>query len=110
MKVESVKLAFVYGNVTFIIVAGFYVLYQVATRPDIPQTDNLTSFAALIGGLLGICVQFLTGSEIAKRADVAANTAFQAGAGSQPTVTTSSGPPPTTTITPPLPPEPPPTT
>jgi hypothetical protein len=97
MKVETIKLAAVYLNITFIVVAGFFVLYQLATRPGVDQSVGA---ASIFAGFVGMAIQFLTGSEIAKRAEVAANTAFQAGAGSQPTVTATAGPPATVTTTP----------
>lgn len=97
MKADTVKLVMVYLNITFIVVAGFFVLYQLATRPGINQDLGA---ASIFAGFVGMAIQFLTGSEIAKRAEVAANTAFQAGAGSQPQVTASAGPPATVTTTP----------
>lgn len=106
MKADTVKMVAVYANVTFIIVAGFFVLYQLATRSDLdPAQAQALGAASIFSGFVGMAIQFLTGSEIAKRAEVAANTAFTTGAGTALTVpgstttTTSEGPPATSTTT-----------
>jgi hypothetical protein len=104
VKIDTLKVVFVYANITFIVIAGFFVIYQLATKPGV---DPSVGAASIFAGFVGMAIQFLTGSEIAKRADVAANNAFVTGAGTAPTVTATVGPPATVTSTPPeTPPEP----
>jgi hypothetical protein len=109
MKADNVKQFFVYANITFVVVAGFYVLYQLATRQDLPANAGVpTGMAAIFSGFVGACIQFLTGSEIATRANRSATTAFQAGStASTPTVTAQGPTSMTVGPTPPTPPAPP---
>lgn len=100
MKTETIKLVFTYSIVGFVVIYGMVTIAN-ATLHEVPSTANVTGAIAVLGGFVGVGLQFLTGSEIAKRAEVAANTAFATGAGTQPTVTTTAGPPATTTVTPP---------
>jgi hypothetical protein len=102
MKADQLKLLFVYGNCTFVIVAGFYVLFQLAVRPDLPpEASSAVGVAAIFGGFVGTVLQFLTGSEIATRATRASADSFASGlATPTPPVTTtvtSEGPPVTST-------------
>lgn len=101
-KADNLKALFVYGNVTFIIVAGFYVLYQLTTRTDLsPEQVASLGTASIFAGFVGMAIQFLTGQEIATRTNRAAASNFETGlaAPTPPvtTVTTSEGPPATST-------------
>ena len=97
MKAENAKLLFVYGNITFIVVAGFFILYQLATRQDIGDAAaQAIGAASIFSGFVGMAIQFLTGSEIATRANRAATANFTTGLAAPtatvtPTVTVSSG-------------------
>ena len=75
-KTETLKLLFVYGNITFVVVAGFYVLFALATRTDIADAVGPVG---IFGGFVGMAIQFLTGSEIATRASKAAESNFASG-------------------------------
>jgi hypothetical protein len=101
MKSDLVKMAFVYANITFIVVAGFYVLYQLATRQDLPPgAGSATGMAAIFSGFVGACIQFLTGSEIATRANRAATGNFAAGStASTPNTLTAQASPNQATVT-----------
>lgn len=102
MKIETIKAWFVYGNVTFIIVAGFYVLYQLATRQDLsPEQIASLGAASIFAGFVGMAIQFITGQEIATRASKAALANFASGQGTPGTTTTvtNEGPPATSTTT-----------
>jgi hypothetical protein len=101
MKADNVKQFFVYANITFIVVAGFYVLYQLATRQDLPANAGVpTGMAAIFSGFVGACIQFLTGSEIATRANRAATGNFAAGStASAPTTVTAQASPTQATVT-----------
>ena len=104
MKADNVKQWFVYGNVTFIIIAGFWVLYQIAASPNIsPERAGQLGAVGIFAGFVGMAIQFITGSEIATRADRSAASNFDKGlaAPTPPTmtVTTSEGPPASTTVT-----------
>lgn len=92
VRAETLKLLFVYGNISFVIVAGFYVLYQFATGTSTsPEAANALGLAALFGGFVGTAIQFLTGSEIATRASRAATASFTVGASVPPTTPTPPG-------------------
>lgn len=108
MKADNVKQFFVYANVTFIIVAGFYVLYQLSTNASIdPARAQQLGTAAIFSGFVGMAIQFITGSEIATRATRSAVAAFGTGAtASTPTVTAQSPTSMTVTPTPAAPAEP----
>lgn len=103
MKADNVKQWFVYGNVTFIIVAGFYVLYQLTTRTDVaPEQVASLGTASIFAGFVGMAIQFITGSEIATRASRAASESFDKGLAAPvppTTVTTTSEGPPATSVT-----------
>lgn len=103
VKAETVKLLFVYLNISFVVVAGFYVLFQLSTRGDLPDSANAIGAASIFAGFVGMAIQFLTGSEIATRASRAATANFTTGlaAPTAPTTTTvtSEGPPATSTTT-----------
>lgn len=100
-KMETLKLLFVYGNVTFIVIAGFYVLFQLATRQELSEAAGAIGAASIFAGFVGMAIQFLTGAEIATRADKAATAAFTTGLSVPPptTTTVTEGPPATTTVT-----------
>ena len=80
MKSDGIKQVFVYGNISFVIVAGFYVLYQLATTG---LGDQLGA-ASIFAGFVGMAIQFITGSEIATRANRAAESNFATGLATPP--------------------------
>lgn len=70
MKADTLKIIFTYTIVAFVIVAGFFVIYHVATSPA--QGTDQSGLLAIVGGFVGMCIQFVTGSETATRATNAA--------------------------------------